>query len=407
MSHKNSLYEIAKSSILEEAFFDIYKNSTLNQRKKEDANGDSLNKIHKNCIAYIKELSTELKENQYSPSELTPFFIKKDKKRYRIICAPTLKDKIVQKAILKILAAKNYSFENSISHGFITGKGVKSALDQALKLRVNYPFVFKTDIISFFDKIDRNILKEKIRKNIRLRKIYPLIDKIIDCEILSTTLSNNLKIENAGIKKGVGIRQGMPMSPYFSNVILKEFDNTIIKNEIKAVRYADDLIFFASTYEECVKTEKLVRSALKEINLDIPLLDNNSKSIIYKPADMVEFLGLGITPCPSQKYKLVIPEKTKNKIRDNLANYQNFKFCLERNITISKLVKKLESSTQGYEQYYDSMLDSDAIKPMYDILRDLKKNIIISLLKSSLDPNINFEKLTKNQKIFWELDGFD
>ncbi|TXH69825.1 MAG: hypothetical protein E6Q83_08270 [Thiothrix sp.] len=407
MSNKSALHQLAEFKSLQPVFDELYKSSSLSQRQREDSNGESLQKIKKHSRQYLAYLSYEIKNESYQPSKLTPFFIKKDKKKYRIICAPTIRDKIIQKAILKILAEKNYSLENSISHGFMSGKGVKSALDQALELRIKYPFAFKTDIISFFDKIDRGILKEKIKHRIKLKSLHSLINLIVDTEIEELSQSSSLKIKSAGVKVGQGIRQGMPLSPYLSNLILEDFDKFLIDQNIKAVRYADDLIFFSDSFEKSKEQNALIQEALRKVNLSIPELEENKKSIIYKPDEEAEFLGLSIKPCKNKTYKLVMPEKTKNKIRDNLSNYRNLQYCLANNITISKLLKRLEATKGGYEQYYDSLLEMNEINPLYDILRDLKKNIIIDLMKSSLSPDIDYSKLSKNQKKFWEIDGFD
>ncbi len=43
---------------------------------------------------------------------------------------------------------------------------------------------------------------------------------------------------------GVGVRQGMPLSPILANLVLSEFDGKIEKSGLKMVRYADDIAIF-------------------------------------------------------------------------------------------------------------------------------------------------------------------
>ena len=44
------------------------------------------------------------------------------------------------------------------------------------------------------------------------------------------------RVEKAGIKPGKGVRQGMPLSPFFANLFLKEFDAAVERKDYQMVR---------------------------------------------------------------------------------------------------------------------------------------------------------------------------
>ncbi|KVD38210.1 hypothetical protein WI84_12970 [Burkholderia ubonensis] len=111
-------------------------------------------------------------------------------------------------------------FANKISYGFVKDRGVKKAVHDACEIRAKYGWVYKTDITSFFDSIDRLHLERALKAVIRERSLHPLLVQAIGCEIFATKGSVAKRINRLGIKAGRGVRQGMQLSPFFSNIML-------------------------------------------------------------------------------------------------------------------------------------------------------------------------------------------
>lgn len=403
---KSALQEVASYSLLNDIFEEYY--STANKAKRErcDSENQSLNSFKRNKVKFLKKISQDIKNEEYEFSKLQPYFLKKDNGKLRIICAPTIRDKIIQKATLSVLYKKNYRFNNSVNYGFIAGAGggVKAAIERAVELRNSHPFVYKTDIISFFDRIDRRILKSDVSKNIKVRSLHEIIFKMIDVEIDTRDKGVARKIKEAGIKKGEGLRQGMPISPYLSNLLLKKFDDAIIEKKMNAVRYADDLIFFANTEEACHRYHHVVRDSLRYLHLEIPDLMDESKTKVYYPDEVVEFLGLGIEKRKDNGYRVVLTNEQRQMMKDKLGNLGNVNFCIENNVTISKLLGKVNSIIDGYLYYYDGIEDLEGFSSIKASLLDSRKMVIVNLLKNGLNQEICFNDLTKKQKKFWEID---
>jgi len=74
-------------------------------------------------------------------------------------------------------------------------------------------------------------------------------------------------LSDSGIKRGKGLRQGMPLSPILSNFLLRDFDQAFTAAHSDFVRYADDLIILACTREECAAAEALTRVELSKLGL--------------------------------------------------------------------------------------------------------------------------------------------
>lgn len=309
--------------------------------------------------------------------------------------------------------SEGQNFSSGINYGFVKSNTkdknnpnkatVKNAINKALQLRGKHPYVYKTDIISFFDKIERPILKEIIKRKIRKRSLHNIIFKMIDCEIYTPDRNKFLRIESAGIKKGVGLRQGMPISPYLSNLMLYDFDLTLKAKNVRCVRYADDLIVFGNSKEECVEYEGIIKDALGKIELSVPdISDEKSKSKIFKPNEDVDFLGMGIAYVKGD-YRIIITNKQLNSISDKIMSYANLEYCYQNNINLGKLISNLESLRNIYNNYYENCYIVS--KSKLDNLFKINIPIVIeSLLKDVVCKDFSIDRLSHAQKKFLGLD---
>lgn len=379
---------------LKSAFGAIYSVAKPAARATTGVDGISLEDFRRQS-SLIGELHKKLISQQFVFSPLRPFLIPKANGKDRLICVPTVSDRIVQKALLSFLSVKYRGrLHNEISYGFVEGRSVKQAAARAIELRQVYPWVFKTDITSFFDKIPRETLKDKYRSLIKDSSLYPLLDSAINCEIMPASGGIDRRIKKLGIKKGLGVRQGMPLSPFFSNVLLRGFDARIISNNWKCVRYADDLIFFAESEEEANIIGSECKSLLSELDLEIPSISSGSKSQIYAPQQPAEFLGLDLVPLIGV-YSLRLSATKIDKIVSGFELMGSVKELLSRGIGLGKLNDVLLMRKNGYLAAYDVCENVGDLQQALDaaIFRVLK-NIY------SKDLQIPVNKLSKEAKAF-------
>src|SRR5690606_1442753 len=131
-----------------------------------------------------------------------------------VICVPPLQDRLVQRAVLEFLhIGDRLKLRNSISFGYVRDpdKTVRAAAKFACKERAARPWVYKTDISKFFDRIDRSHLAAAIEQACPSRPLRRLLTNAMHCEIGGASIAEERIILNAGIRTGVGVRQGMPL----------------------------------------------------------------------------------------------------------------------------------------------------------------------------------------------------
>jgi len=248
-----------------------------------------------NLPKQIALIRTEVKDG-YSYSNLRGVSVpKKDPTKFRIICVPTLQDRVLQRALLRVVENKavQLGISNDVSFGFVKDRdsakrGAAAARGAAIKHRKQKPWVFKTDISAFFDRIPRNELITGFRKSFQLKSVTHLIEGAIGCEVDDRDPRIRRILAENGIERGRGLRQGMPLSPILSNFLLRHFDKAFTDNRYDLVRYADDLIVLASSRDECTAIKALTIGELSKLGLEV----SEEKTEICAPHEPVEFLGM-------------------------------------------------------------------------------------------------------------------
>lgn len=174
----------------------------------------------------------------------------------------------------------------------------------------------KLDIKHFFDTINKDILLQLIETT----RIDDYVKKLIH-EILNPDLSNLTTKEYEQLPQG-GIPQGNPISNTLSNLYLLELDLLVLSKNWNMVRYADDMVFSTSNYEEAVAILSEVKTYLeKSRNLSIHSLssDEDAKTIIIQNPKKIGMTYLGINfngekLSPTKKCIENLTEKIKNII---------------------------------------------------------------------------------------------
>ena len=368
---RSALFEISSINSLQSAWAYIYKNSSQRSKTTKDINDESINTFATKLDRNLKELSDNIRSKVgYKYSFLRAVLLPKPNGETRIICVPTIQDRIVQRALLDFLAiGDKCQLINKVSYGFIKGKGVKLAANDAKKYRKKRPWAYKTDISKFFDNIPREVLKNLIKSSIKHKSLHPLLMGAIDCEVLENKFERKKKIKKAGIVEGKGVRQGMPLSPFYANLILRDFDSEIQSQGLSMIRYADDLIILCKTEKECSDTHETCKKELDKLSFSIPEPGDKSKTRIYSPDETAEFLGVGIVPS-GKDYVINILKPQTNKIRQRIMDFSDFNILLDKGVTISKLGQRLEGIISGYLDAYRHCDNLTQLRDALDYSRD-------------------------------------
>ena len=284
---------------------DVWREFLARSGKKSSAGVDWVTPVQfqQDLHKRLSDISTEMRTG-YTFSPLRGVVLpKKDAGKTRLICVPTIADRLVQRAVLRLIEvrAEKLGIVNDVSFGFVRplgdGKrGTHAAQAAAVKLRKEFPWVLKADIAAFFDTIDRKQLVEEWGRKFRLTSLQPLVFGAINCEVRSDSDRVRASIAQNKIRPGRGLRQGMPLSPILSNFVLKDFDGVVGQHR-PMVRYADDMLVFASSLAECHEAQALVAIELGKLGLEL----STTKTRRHAPDEAVEFPWNGARPEAGQR----------------------------------------------------------------------------------------------------------
>jgi retron-type reverse transcriptase len=129
--------------------------------------GQSIERFAAEAERYLRELAEDLKEGRYQAAPVRRVDIPKAGGKTRPLGIPTVKDRIVQTAVKRVIEPIFEQEFLPMSYGFRPGRGCKDALrDVDEWLKKGYTHVVDADLKSYFDSIPHARLKERIEEHI-------------------------------------------------------------------------------------------------------------------------------------------------------------------------------------------------------------------------------------------------
>jgi RNA-directed DNA polymerase len=200
----------------------------------------------------LEKLSQSLRDGTYGPAEVRREWIPKPgSKEKRPLGIPTVRDRVVQAALL---AALEPIFERDFaeqSYGFRPGRGCKDALRRVVELlEAGYSWIVDADLRSYFDTIPKEPLLERVEEKVSDGRVLELLRAYLNQEVMETAKSWTPE---------AGTPQGAVISPLLSNIYLDPLDREMAEQGIEMVRYADDFVILCRSREEAEGALERVR----------------------------------------------------------------------------------------------------------------------------------------------------
>lgn len=210
----------------------------------------------------LRQLEGELGSGRYRPRPIRREYIDKPgSKDKRPLGIPTVRDRVVQAALLLVIEP---IFEREFipcSYGFRPGRGCKDALREVeYQLKSGYTYVVDADLQAYFDSISHNRLMDEVRKRIADGRVLELIEMFLKQDVLE---------EMTLWTPEQGTPQGAVISPLLANLFLHSVDMAMATAGYQEVRYADDFVVLCRTPEEAQGALDYVRSLVTEKGLTL------------------------------------------------------------------------------------------------------------------------------------------
>jgi len=339
---------------------------------------EALEEFKKDVKQNIDELYQELQGGSYAPQPIKKIAIPKNKIEFRPIALASVRDKVVQRALVNILEPYFDKLMSNKSYGYRRDKSPLKAIGRCKDfINRGYFWVYKTDIDNYFETINHDRLLNILEGQIEDKKIVRLI---------------SLYLQNGGFKNrnyiehDEGVHQGDILSPLLSNIYLNEMDRFLERKEVEFVRYADDFVLFFKKEKNIEKRVSELKEFLKTLSLKIGD-DKSYQANVFERG--FSFLGIYFR----DKHISIDNNKLQKKVS------KLFEIARESKKPES-FVKKTNLFLDGLSLYYLKIIDpkSTQFTVLYNGLIDASAQYVylqkkLGKLKNKKDFKRPFEKL--------------
>jgi RNA-directed DNA polymerase len=220
------------------------------------------------------------------------------------------------------------------SFGFRPGRSTHQAVQRAKSyVEDGYRWVVDMDLEKFCDRVNHDILMSRLAKRIGDKRILRLIRRYLQAGIM---------IDGVVSVRTEGQRQGSPLSPLLSNILLDELDKELERRGHRFVRYADD----SNVYVQSEKAgERVLHSITTYLSKRLKRVVNQQKSAVDRPWKR-SFLSYTVTA--HRQAKLKVAPKALKRFK------QNVKELLRqgRGRSLKNVIAQLEAKLRGWINYF-------------------------------------------------------
>ena len=228
----------------------------------------------------LQWLAGELRLGEYQPDAIRRAYIRKSDGTPRPLGIPTVRDRIVQGAILHAIEPIFEQQFAAHSYGFRPGRSCRHALKRVQELLDDgHYYVVDADLKSYFDTIPHQKLMEQVQKHVADGRVLKLIESFLEAKIME---------DLSQWTPTAGAPQGAVLSPLLSNIYLNPLDHQMEAAGYQMVRYADDFVILCKTKEQAQSALDAVAAWTAQAGLT---LHPHKTRIVDSRVEAFEFLG--------------------------------------------------------------------------------------------------------------------
>jgi RNA-directed DNA polymerase len=340
-----SLYgELGRRDVLETAL-----KAVLAKAGAAGVDGVTTEAVKAASAAFLDGMQAELRNRTYRPSPVLRVWIPKSDGKQRPLGIPTVKDRVVQTALVLLLQPIFEADFNEYSYGYRPGRSAHQALDTICKALVEGKReVIDADLSGYFDTIPHAALLKEVARRVSDGSILRLVKLFLKAPIVEEKNGKRLIHPNKS-----GTPQGGNLSPLLANLYLNDLDHKVNGNRslcARLVRYADDMVILCpprrgAALHQRLKTY-LERRGLKLNEAKTRCLNSEQSAFRFLGFELSwrhsRFSGRPFTYVePSRKAQM----QYRDAVRRELNHWTRWHSCKEA-------VRRVNRISQGWANYF-------------------------------------------------------
>jgi group II intron reverse transcriptase/maturase len=268
---------LLKAALTRENLLQAFKRVRAN-KGAAGVDGLDIDQTSRQLVTTWPMLREQLLQGTYRPSPVRRVTIPKPDGGERELGIPTVTDRLIQQAVLQVLQPILDPTFSRHSYGFRPGRRAHDAVLAAQAyVQSGRRVVVDVDLEKFFDRVNHDILIDRLQKRIPDAGIIRLIRSYLNSGIMS---------EGVVQERQQGTPQGGPLSPLLANVMLDEVDKELERQGHCFARYADDCNVYVRSRRAGDRVMALLRRCYTKLRLKV----NETKSAVASVTGR-KFLG--------------------------------------------------------------------------------------------------------------------